>query len=156
MNVSTGLTTFALIALGYAVISRVGSRLPHLFDHASDDADGNGDGDAATKFVPVPDAAALDPLFAHSEDGPVVLFLHDGGCPISAAAYRQMTQLGGEVPLVDVRRGKDISRAIERRTGVRHESPQVIVLRHGQAVWSASHYAIPTDRVAAAARAARP
>ncbi len=156
MDVSTGLTAFALIALGYAVSSRLGLRLPRPFDYASDDGDEGTDEDTATRFVPVPDVAALDPLFARSEDGSVLLFLHDGGCPISAAAYRQMTRLGGEVPLVDVRRSKDISRAIEQRTAVRHESPQVIVLRHGRAIWSASHYAITTDSVAAAARDAQP
>ncbi len=156
MDVSTGLTAGAVIVLGYAVISRVSSRLPHPFDRASDDGDEDTDEDTATRFVPVPDVAALDPLFARSADGPVVLFLHDGGCPISAAVYRQMTRLGSEVPLVDVRRSKDISRAIEQRTGVRHESPQVIVLRHGRAVWSASHYAITTADAAAALRDAQP
>ncbi len=152
MDVSIGLSAVALAALGYAVILRVGPRLPHPFDRATDDGDEAEDGNAATRFVPIPDVAALEPLFARSGDGPVALFLHDGGCPISAAAYRQMTRLGGELGLVDVRRGKDISRAIEQRTGVRHESPQVIVLRHGRAVWSASHYAITTEVVAAAAR----
>jgi len=101
----------------------------------------------ATQFVPVPDPGALDEWWALSEERPVALFLHDPGCPISARAYRQMARLGGTVPLIDVRRGHQLSRSVEARTGVRHESPQVIVLRHGQAGWSASHYGVTTQAV---------
>jgi bacillithiol system protein YtxJ len=39
---------------------------------------------------------------------------------------------------------------LEARTGVVHESPQVVVLSNGQAVWSASHYAIKAESVEAA------
>lgn len=35
-----------------------------------------------------------------------------------------------------------LSRTIEERTGVRHESPQVLVFRAGKVVWSASHFQI--------------
>lgn len=97
------------------------------------------------------DGEALRPV---ATAAPVLLFLHDRGCLISRIAHRQMLQLGGDIPLVDVQRVKDISRAIEARTGVRHESPQVIVLRHGQAAWSASHYAITAEAVARAAQEA--
>ncbi len=40
------------------------------------------------------------------------------------------------------------SDAVTERTGVRHESPQVIVLRDGKAVWSASQFRIKADDVA--------
>jgi bacillithiol system protein YtxJ len=51
---------------------------------------------------------------------------------------------------VDVRRDRAVSRAIEAQTGVRHESPQAIVLRHGKAVWDASHFAITAEAVTGA------
>jgi hypothetical protein len=38
---------------------------------------------------------------------------------------------------------------------VRHESPQVIVLRAGRAAWSASHFRITADAVRGALDAAR-
>ena len=108
-----------------------------------------------TEFVPVPDIGAFEGLLQESQQHPVVLFLHDPSCPISRAAHRQMTRLGGPVPLVDVRTGTQISRAIEERTGVQHESPQVILLDHGQAAWSASHYAITAQAVEVALRDTR-
>jgi bacillithiol system protein YtxJ len=41
--------------------------------------------------------------------------------------------------LVDVRAERPQSQLIAARAGVRHESPQIIILRRGSAVWSASH-----------------
>ena len=106
----------------------------------------------ATRFVPIPDLAALDDWLPRT--GVAVLFLHAPHCGISVRAYRQVARLGGEVALVDVSRDHDVKRAIAERTGVRHESPQVIVLRRGRAVWSAAHFAITTAAVAQACREA--
>jgi bacillithiol system protein YtxJ len=106
----------------------------------------------ATRFVPVPDLAALDDWLPRA--GVVVLFLHAPHCGISARAYRQVARLGGEVALVDVARDHAVKWAIAQRTGVRHESPQVLVLRRGRAVWVASHFAITTAAVARACREA--
>jgi len=104
------------------------------------------------RFVPLLDIAALDEWFSRSNQHAVTLFLHDPGCPISAHAYRQMARVDAEIPLVDVRSGRLMTEAIKTRTGVRHESPQVLVLHRGRAVWSASHYGIKTVAVEEARR----
>jgi len=151
--VRIALLVVVALALGYVVARRMGLSMDSLF--AGDGRDGSdGVGETATRFVLVANVAALDPLLARSHGGPVVLFLHDPGCPISRAAYRRMARLGGEIPLVDVQRAHDVSRVVEERIGVRHESPQAIVLRQGRAVWSASHHGITTRAVADALRQA--
>ena len=101
------------------------------------------------RFVPLSDSGELDTWFSRSHQHSVTLFLHDPSCPISAHAFRQMAHVAAEIALVDVSSSRDITRSIEQRTGVRHESPQVLVLRDGQAVWSASHYGITTIAVEA-------
>lgn len=101
-------------------------------------------------FTPVGSIDALDRLVARSEQQPVVLFKHDTTCPISAAAYREMSQLADDVALVDVGQHEDVAQEIEARTGIKHESPQVLVLDHGQAIWSASHYDITDESVSEA------
>jgi bacillithiol system protein YtxJ len=63
-----------------------------------------------------------------------------------------MSEVANEVSLVVVQRARDVSSEIASRTGVRHESPQAIVLRNGEAVWSASHYDITSDAVEQALR----
>ena len=46
---------------------------------------------------------------------------------------------------VDVRAQRPLSQLIAARSGVQHESPQIIVLRRGVPIWNASHYDITTD-----------
>ncbi len=91
-------------------------------------------------------AAVIDSSF-HTN---VAIFLHDPWCPISARAFRQMEQLGRELPTIDVSRQRLVSAEVERRTGVRHQSPQVIVLRDAIATWDASHSGVTAAKVRAA------
>lgn len=74
----------------------------------------------------------------------VVLFKHSSACPVSWAAHAQMTRFlkanpGTPVRLVSVLKDRPLSQRIAAATGIPHESPQVIVLRRGEAVASASH-----------------
>jgi bacillithiol system protein YtxJ len=111
-----------------------------------------------TPFTPVTDTQTLDALWDASGDAPVLLFKHDPYCGISAHAHAELATLPGPVPTIDVAHDRAIAKAVTERTGVRHESPQAIVLRDGKAVWSASHFAITaaavTDALAQAAQSA--
>jgi bacillithiol system protein YtxJ len=49
--------------------------------------------------------------------------------------------------LVDVRAQRLLSQQIAARSGVRHESPQVIIFQRGVPIWSASHYDITTAEI---------
>lgn len=106
-------------------------------------------GDRFTKIV---DAEALEQALERSNDAPVVLFKHSTTCPISSAAYKQMSQVEMDVSLVIVQSARDVSGEIASRTGIRHESPQAIVVRNGEAVWSASHFDITAKAVEKAVR----
>lgn len=105
-----------------------------------------------TNFSPVSDAAALEELFARSHNEPVLLFKHSNACPISARAYRQMEEVKTPVSIVVVQKSRDLSQQVAERTGVRHETPQALVLRNGRAVWNASHFDITADVVEQAVR----
>ena len=97
------------------------------------------------QISPVVDEDALDRVFTHP--GTTILYLHDPHCPVSARAYREVRRSGVATWLVDVSRARALSTRIEERTGVRHESPQAIVLTGGRPVWSASHGAIRAEVV---------
>ena len=90
-------------------------------------------------FSPVSDAAALEELFERSNTEPVLLFKHSTACPISARAYSQMTGVKTPVSIVVVQDSRGVSSEVEQRTGIRHETPQALVLRNGR-VWNASHF----------------
>jgi bacillithiol system protein YtxJ len=50
--------------------------------------------------------------------------------------------------LVDVRAHRPVSQQIAVRSGVEHESPQIIVLQRGAVVWNASHDDITAEALA--------
>jgi bacillithiol system protein YtxJ len=96
----------------------------------------------------------LEKAFQRSDDEPVVLFNHDPWCPISARAHHIMSSIPRPIALIDVSQSRDLTREIARRTGIRHESPQVLVVRNREACWSSSHSAITVDGVVAALQSA--
>jgi bacillithiol system protein YtxJ len=98
----------------------------------------------AAKFQPVSSCEELARALAAPGAAPVLLFLHDPICPISANAYEEVLAIPYPIILVDVSAGRELSREVEQSTGVRHESPQLLLLRQGEARWSASHYALTT------------
>ncbi len=101
----------------------------------------------AKRFVELTNLAELDDVFESTNRQSNVLFLHDPWCPVSALATRQMAQLDRSIMAVDVSRQRDLSREIERRTGIRHESPRAIVINGGVAVWDASHASIDSRSI---------
>jgi bacillithiol system protein YtxJ len=106
------------------------------------------------QFVKITETAAFEALTESSKDRPIVIFKHSLTCPISSAAYERMEGYDGEVALVEIQRARPLSAEIEKRLGVAHESPQVIVLSNRQVVWNASHFSITAEAVAAAVREA--
>ena len=113
---------------------------------------GNKPPSSAARFVSASGPGDVDRWLSNSQEAPVWIYLHDPHCPISRAALKQVERTALEFELVDVSLQQPISRALEARTGVRHESPQVLLLRGGRASWSASHYGITESTIANAAQ----
>lgn len=103
-------------------------------------------------FIPIQDQQSLDRLFVESRFRPILLFKHSNSCGISSRAYREMEKLD-DVNLLEVQTARELSREVASITGVRHETPQVIVLRDGKAVWNASHYDVNATSVSQALQA---
>lgn len=102
----------------------------------------------------ITDVESFEELATRSQDVPVVVFKHSTTCPISAAAYGEMSRFDGEVALVVVQGARILSQEIEQKTGVAHESPQVLVLRNGKVVWNASHWKVKAEAVEQAVNSA--
>ena len=102
------------------------------------------------KFFRIDDRATLDNLISDSKQKTVLVFKHSNACGVSARAYRELEKLQGQVNLLEVQAVPDLSREFESLTGVRHETPQVILLRDGKAVWNASHFDVNAASVSRA------
>ena len=95
--------------------------------------------------------AALEEAAAHSMREPVVLFKHSTMCGISRRARQQIELLTEEddppVYEVVVQEARPVSNQIARQLGIRHQSPQVIVLYKGHPSYHASHGRVTTEAV---------
>ena len=106
-------------------------------------------------FFEIDDRATLDNLITDSKQQPVIVFKHSNACSISSRAYREMEKVEAPVNILVVQSARDVSRELANLTGVRHETPQVIVLRDGKAVWNASHFDVQAGAVAEAVESHR-
>lgn len=93
-------------------------------------------------FISIEDNTALDRFLAESNGGPVVILKHSNACPVSSRAYGEMSSFEGLVGLITVQEARDVSNEIVRRTGIPHETPQLLILRNGEVVFSASHFQV--------------
>ncbi|MXX03164.1 MAG: bacillithiol system redox-active protein YtxJ [Gemmatimonadetes bacterium] len=102
--------------------------------------------------------SALDEVIASSSERPVFVYKHSTVCPVSARAADQYHDFADDFADVDedmdtdpstplftqvmVIENRDLSNEIESRLGIRHESPQLLLLRDGKVTWHASHFSI--------------
>ncbi len=91
----------------------------------------------------------LDHVDALSAERPVMIFKHSTRCSISKAALNRLERnWSGEDAarhpafLLDLLAHRAVSNAVAERYQVRHESPQVLVIRDGRCTYSATHTAI--------------
>jgi bacillithiol system protein YtxJ len=104
-------------------------------------------------LTPVQRIDELETLIAESDNRPLLLFKHSRSCGISAEALDELIEHVNAArsnasthdpryAVVTVQTHRDVSNAVAARLGVRHETPQAIIVRSGKAVWSASHFRV--------------
>ena len=88
---------------------------------------------------------------SRSMDGPVVIYKHSATCELSEVAQREMRAMHGrggpDVFEIVVQTARPLSNHVEDHFGIRHESPQVIVVNKGEPVFNASHLRVTEARV---------
>lgn len=83
-----------------------------------------------------------------SNERPQVIYKHSTRCGTSYMALKNLKNLQeidlekADFYLVDVIQQRGLSRIIADELGVRHESPQLIVVDSGTVIWHGSHYQV--------------
>lgn len=87
---------------------------------------------------------AIDEIL-NSVERPQIVYKHSYRCSISLlskqsldSGIEQLREVA-DAHLVDVVSMRDLSDYVAEKTGIRHESPQVLLLNRGTPYWSASH-----------------
>src|SRR5919109_770605 len=88
----------------------------------------------------------LEAAIAESRDRPVLLFKHSRFCGVSCEALDELHEHIDRAPdravykMITVQTHRPLSDAAAARLGIRHETPQALLLRDGKVVWKASHF----------------
>jgi bacillithiol system protein YtxJ len=101
-------------------------------------------------FTEITDSESLTQFLTASNGAPTIVFKHSNTCGISSRAYAEMSRLGRPLGIVIVQNARAVSEDIEKRTGIAHETPQLLIFRNGEVVFTASHGQIRAEAVAAA------
>jgi bacillithiol system protein YtxJ len=112
-------------------------------------------------FAVLDNPGQIDALVDASFEHPVLLVKHSPAC---GASFRALDELEAhrdrlehvDVYVVDVLQHRRLSQALAARFGVRHESPQVLLIVNGGVRWHTSHYGVTADGVQGALAALSP
>jgi len=102
-------------------------------------------------LTPLRSIADLDKALAESAENLLLLFKHSDDCGTSLMALDELQRHLEDASdviryrLITVQTEREVSNEAAARLGVPHRSPQVILVRGGEAVWSASHLQISAE-----------
>ncbi len=95
----------------------------------------------------------LEEIVEISAVTPVLIFKHSTSCGISRMALKQFEKEYDfdkktlEPYFLDLKKYKSLSNLVASRFGVHHESPQVLLIKNGNAVYNESHGGINVGAV---------
>lgn len=104
-------------------------------------------------LTPLANVTDLDAAIAESRERPVLLFKHSRYCGVSCGALDELNAhiegTAGSIAykIITVQTHRPVSDAAAQRLGVRHETPQALLLRDGKVVWNASHFRITASEL---------
>ena len=95
-------------------------------------------------WIPLTLLDQLDEIVALSNQKPFVIFKHSTRCSVSRMALKQFENefdLSDKITpyFLDLLEYRDISNEIASRFGVYHQSPQLILIKDGKAIFDVSH-----------------
>lgn len=100
------------------------------------------------------ESAQIEEIKVLSIDKPVLIFKHSTRCSVSSMSLDRLLRnwkAADEEKLspyfLDLIAYRSLSDQIEKEFGITHESPQVIILKEGKAVYDNSHYGISYQEI---------
>ncbi|TDD77045.1 bacillithiol system redox-active protein YtxJ [Flavobacterium caseinilyticum] len=116
---------------------------------SSDDANAN---ENKINWNELTGLAQLDEIIAVSNEKPVAIFKHSTRCSVSRMALKQFENQFDSSDKVtpyflDLIAHRDISNEIATRFGVYHQSPQLILIKDGKAIYNVSHSDIDAEEL---------
>ncbi len=99
-------------------------------------------------WIPLVSSEQLADIIAQSAQKPQLIFKNSITCGISSMVLRSfeanyvLNKEQADLYFLNIQHNRDLSGEIAAQFGVRHESPQVLIIKNGSVVKDASHGAI--------------
>lgn len=95
-------------------------------------------------WIKLRDPKDLNAIIQDSNDLPQIIFKHSTRCSLSSLALNRLNDIANSTDLfvVNVIEDRSISNELVKRTGVMHQSPQLLVIYKESCIYSASHLQI--------------
>ena len=117
------------------------------------DNDNNKPEKVSVPWIQLTNIETLEEIAEESSNQPIAILKHSTSCGISRMVLRQFEQNYNLDPdsvklyFLDLLNYREISNKIASRFNVPHESPQLIVIKDGKAVYDASHSEIDVNKL---------
>jgi len=114
---------------------------------------GNGDNSQTNiNWIDLTKLSQLDEIEQKSSQDPILIFKHSTRCSISRMALKNFERefdLQNDIApyFLDLLEHRDISNEIANRFQVQHQSPQLLLIQNGNAVYNASHSDIDAEKL---------
>ncbi len=101
----------------------------------------------------ITDRDQLDKIIDRSEQSPVVIYKHSIRCGLSGMVWLRLKKdekrlkEKAELYFLDLIRNRPISNEIATIFDVEHQSPQIIIVKNGRAIYHASHLEIEINKI---------
>jgi bacillithiol system protein YtxJ len=89
----------------------------------------------------------------NNDDKPQIIFKHSSRCGTSILSKSSLDSgmesisQKADVFMIDVVAMREISNYVAEVTGVKHESPQLLLIKNGEVFWHASHGEVRIDKL---------
>ena len=102
-------------------------------------------------WIPLTDIEQLEEIVVQSYEKTIVIFKHSTRCSISRFALNNFERDYNypkesiSAYYLDLISFRDVSNEIARKFEIEHQSPQIVVIKNGKAIYSASHQSIDAE-----------
>ncbi|MDZ7715838.1 MAG: bacillithiol system redox-active protein YtxJ [Balneolaceae bacterium] len=113
----------------------------------------SGDDTKADFWNQLTEEGQVEQVIAQSKSKPQLIYKHSARCSVCWFAKSELENVADEMGpqadmnFVDVINSRNVSNKLAEVLNIRHESPQAILIKNGEAVWHESHGAIKGAKV---------
>lgn len=110
--------------------------------------------DSGPEWIPLNEPEQIEQVLERSKNKPQIIYKHSTRCAVSSIALFSLQGLSADTKeqadfnFLNVIDQRELSKFVSEKLQIRHESPQLLLIRDGEVEWHGSHYEVKAETVA--------